>query len=110
MIDDNEHDDSNRDESSQCDMKSSAFFRENNTMNEVDEVEEVLHEGAETNFMSTDFKWETWVPFSDDDKIDSPEEVDHYNGVHGLRPSVANKLSNILQCIFSTREMDINLF
>ena len=60
--------------------------------------------------MSADWKWESWVPLSDDDKIDGPEEVDHCNRVHILRPGVANKFSTILQCIFSTTCMDRHFF
>ena len=60
----------------------------------------------EDSFLGEDWAWDHFKELEDDDPIPGPEETDHYNGPHGLKPNVRYAFKTILQCIFQTTCMD----
>ena len=87
------------DEGSACDIDDSAFYHENSSDGEDnDEVE--------NSFLSEEWAWNHFKELDDDGPIPGPEETDHYNGPHGLKPNVRGSFKTILRCIFQTSCMD----
>ena len=64
----------------------------------------------ENLFLTEGWAWDHFKEFDDDGPIPGPEETDHYNGPHGLRPNVRGTFRTILQCIFQCSCMDRSFF
>ena len=100
LANDNDNSDNEiSDEGSACNIDDSAFYHENSS-NEEDNNE------VENCFLSEGWAWDHFEEFDDDGPIPGPEETDHYNGPHGLRPNVRGSFRTILQCIFQCSCMD----
>ena len=95
----NDSDDEVSNEGSTCDIDDSAFHHAKSSNEEPDDE-------VDDSFLGEEWGWDHFKELGDNDPIPGPEETDHYNGRHGLKPNVGGTFETILQCIFQTTCMD----
>ena len=83
-------DDEISNEGSTCDMNDSAFYDTNPSDEEQDDV-------VEASYLGEEWAWDQFEEFDDNGPVPGPEETDHYNGPHGLKPNVKHNFKTILQ-------------
>ena len=102
---DGEECNSESDDRSNCDIKSSAFaidggVDEDVYISKVDDTEE------DVDSIGDGWFWNKWEEIGEDEEIPGPKKNDHYNRRHGLKEGIGAKLSTILQFIFETTCMN----
>ena len=85
-------DDEISNEGSTCDMNDSAFYDTNPSDEEQDDV-------VEASYLGEEWAWDQFEEFDDNGPVPGPEETDHYNSPHGLKPNVRHNFKTILQSI-----------
>ena len=71
---------------------------------------ELVDSETERGFVGREWKWNFWEDIGNDDNIQPPPKTDLYDGPHGLKSGVGNRFKTILQCIMTTKEMNIEFF